>query len=288
MPDVLLTLPAYNEAPRLKTSIEQLQRGLTRSGWDYQILVVEDGSTDSTAEIVRSLAETVPTLKLRSTPQKLGRGRALRSAWGSISAKVYAYTDVDLPAGVEGVTKVVNEVLNGADLVTGSRYARGAFVERPPVVKLASRAYNLAIRTVFSDGVMDHQCGIKAFSPRALEIAALRARSDSWFWDTEGIILAERAGLTVREVPLRWKESRYRRTSVRRLVREAPYFLSEIVRFSGELAEVSRRPASHRYPEPGIGDRPVGRRDFSTTFASSPSDMANPSIRSSEALTKEL
>lgn len=246
MTDILLTLPAHNEADRLERALRLVSQSLNETGWSYKILVAEDGSADNTREVLQSVAKRMPSLVYRSEPARLGRGLALRQAWRDFPASVYVYADIDFPAGVDGVLAVTKRVLHGADVAVGSRYAPGATVVRPPLVKFASKGYNLLIRVLFSDGITDHQCGIKALTRHALEMTALQARSDSWFWDTELTILARRLGLRVEEVPLTWRESRYERTSVARLAREVPYFLGEIIRFSGTLDQVLERNAQLR------------------------------------------
>lgn len=232
---VLVTLPTHNEAPRLARSVELLKAAFSETGWDYRILIAEDGSTDLTHEVLRAIQQSIPEVMVKSYPTKLGRGLALRRAWHETRSAVYVYTDVDLPAGAQGVVEVARHVIEGADVAIGSRYLDGATVVRPPLVMFASKWYNRLVRGLFSDGVFDHQCGIKAFSHRGLEFAGFQAQSDSWFWDTEAIVIARHVRLKVEEVPLTWRETRYQRTSTRRLFREVPYFIGEIVRLSGRL-----------------------------------------------------
>lgn len=250
---VLVTLPVYNEEERIVDSVAALKRAFK---WpDYTIAVVEDGSTDRTPVLTRELQSRYPDLVVMSSPCRLGRGRALRRLWRGFDARIYCYTDVDLPAGAEAVETIVQRVLDGAGVATGSRYCDGAKVNRPPLIKRASLSYNWIVRQAFGDGIYDHQCGLKAFSREAFAAVDRVVVDDRWFWDTECLIQAVQLGYRVDEVPLDWKERRYGRTNLRRLASELPYFASSFIRLrSKALASASPAP------------QPVGGAGISRVF----------------------
>jgi glycosyltransferase involved in cell wall biosynthesis len=236
MPEALVSLPVYNEAARLETTVSTLVRNLPPNGVSYRFAVAEDGSTDGTKRVLERLTARFPTLLSVIDSTRRGRGYALRRLWSSADADIYCYADVDLPAGTEAIERVISAVHDGADVATASRYCPRATVTRPPAVRAASEGYNWLIRTVFGDGIADHQCGIKAFSRQCLRRLLPAARDNSWFWDTEMLILAKRSGMRVVEVPVDWHETRNRRTSFRRLASEIPYFLARIVELGGRLS----------------------------------------------------
>ena len=217
VPDLLVTVPVYNEQSRLAQTVESLWLSLERSGLDYRLSISEDGSTDGTPSLVRRLGAKYPQLLTSHEDERRGRGYALRHLWELVPAEIYAFTDADLPAGPGALTQVIQAVRDGADVATASRYCPGARVSRPPLRSHVSRAYNWFVRTKFKDGIYDHQCGIKAFSRRAMELIVRESREDSWFWDTEVIVLAHRQGLKVVEIPVDWKERKHSRTSFGRL-----------------------------------------------------------------------
>lgn len=217
MSRVLVTIPAFNEAARIERTVELLVSRLGESGLDYRLAIAEDGSTDSTRDIVVQLGQTYPNLVIQTDSIKRGRGYSLRKLWGEQNAEVYAFLDADLSAGPQELLKVLRAIEDGADVATASRYCPGATVNRPPARSLISRFYNWTIRWTFSDSISDHQCGLKAFSRRALDIVLPACQEDSWFWDTEVLVRASTRGLRVQEVPIGWTEVKHKRTSVSRL-----------------------------------------------------------------------
>ena len=217
-PKVLVTLPARNEAARLIPALRALRDAFDASGFRYQLAIAEDGSTDGTKELLPQLPALFPGIIVQEAPVALGRGKALRMLWSRYTADIYCFTDVDLAAGPEALVRVVRNVAQGQDVVTGSRYTRGSTVERPPLRSLVSLGYNGLTRFAFRESLRDHQCGLKAFSARAIDKLLYRTREDSWFWDTEILVMAHQTGFHVEEVPVDWVEKKARRTELRRLV----------------------------------------------------------------------
>jgi len=217
-PTVLVTVPVRNEAPRLAASIWELKRALDGAGFAYHLAVAEDGSTDGTHEILQSLAKEIPELIVQRNRHALGRGKALRMLWSQIPADVYCFTDADLAAGAESVVHAISRVISGEPIVVGSRYAPGAKLSRPPLRSFVSRAYNSLIRQAFREKIQDHQCGLKAFAARTLDRILPLSCEDSWFWDTEILVLASHSGIPIAEMPVAWTETKTHRTSVGRLL----------------------------------------------------------------------
>ena len=231
----LVTIPVHNEAARIVPNALLLEECLREAHQEHVLAIVEDGSTDGTVQQVQRLKGQVDNLLIQSLAYRSGRGAALRKLWKTQDFDAYCYVDADLPAGPEAVLAAIHALETGADVAIGSRYCRGARVKRPPLVKFMSRRYNQLIRAVFRDGIYDHQCGLKAIRRDALNDLLDQIGDNSWFWDTELVVRGKREGYQVAELPLDWVETRNRKTSVGRLAGEIPYFLSNIVRLSGQL-----------------------------------------------------
>lgn len=216
-----MTIPARNERHRLTETIARVERVLRGSPYRWRLAVAEDGSEDGSADLVRELARSCPDLTIQSSATRLGRGLALRKLWSSVEADIYVFTDADLATGPAAVMEAIRGVERGADLAIGSRLLRESKVLRPPLRHWVSRVYNWMVRRVSGDGVADHQCGLKAFSYRALAELLPLTSEDSWFWDTEVVVRAHRGGLRIVEFPVEWSETKYSRTPVRRLIADS-------------------------------------------------------------------
>ncbi|MCI4354724.1 MAG: glycosyltransferase, partial [Thermoplasmata archaeon] len=211
------------------------------SGLDYRLAIAEDGSSDGTGAEIDRLRTELPGLIVQRIPQRVGRGKALRTLWSAIDADIYAFMDADLPTDPLTLVELVRAIEEGADVVTGSRYCAGAIVHRPPVRSYTSLAYNGLVRFLFQEPIRDHQCGLKAFRREALAALLPASREDSWAWDTEMLVLAVSQGFRVVEIPVDWTESRYNRTPVMRLLSDVYLHGSSILRLLGDL--------TRRFPE---------------------------------------
>ncbi|MGD0588778.1 MAG: glycosyltransferase [Thermoplasmata archaeon] len=243
---VLVTIPVRNESERLIPAIRALKEVFDASGFAYQIAVAEDGSTDGTKALLHRLPELFPEILIQEWPHALGRGKALRQLWRAQIADIYCFTDADLASGTKPLATVVREVANGWDVVTGSRYSVGSKVHRPPLRFLVSRAYNWLVRFAFSDGLRDHQCGLKAFSASAVELLLDQTTEDSWFWDTEILILAHAGGLRIKEVPVEWAEMKTSRTRFGRLFGDIMLHGGGLIRLKSRIRsrQIRARPRS--------------------------------------------
>jgi len=251
MTSVLITIPVRNEEHWIEPCVRGLRTALAATPWEWRIAIAEDGSTDGTRSVLERLQREFPDLIVVSNPNRLGRGLALRRLWAGRGEDVFLFVDADLASGTEAVVLAVQEVLNGADVVTGSRYARGSEVNRPPVRSLVSMGYNRIARILFQEGVRDHQCGLKALSRRAVDILLPVTREDSWFWDTEVLVLAARSGVGVREIPIRWHEPRVGRTRWKRLLGDVYLHGTCLLSLLGRIDD-SVRVARER-ANPGLG-----------------------------------
>ncbi|MDA0174315.1 bifunctional glycosyltransferase family 2/GtrA family protein [Solirubrobacter taibaiensis] len=204
-PDVEIVVPVYNEAAGLDRSIRRLHRFLSDGfPFTWRIVVADNASVDATPEIARRLAATLPAVHHLRLEQK-GRGRALRAAWSRSPARVVAYMDVDLSTDLRGLLPLVAPLLSGhSDLAIGSRLATGSRVVRGPKRELISRSYNRILRTVLRAKFSDAQCGFKAVRRDVLDKLIDDVQDNGWFFDTEMLVLAQRRGLRIHEVPVDW------------------------------------------------------------------------------------
>jgi putative flippase GtrA len=203
--DVDIVVPVYNEAAGLEASVRRLHAFLAGGfPFTWRIVVADNASTDATPAIARRLSAELPGVSFVRLERK-GRGRALRAAWSASDARVAAYMDVDLSTDLRGLLPLVAPLLSGhSDLAIGTRLAHGSRVVRGPKRELISRGYNALLHTTLRARFTDAQCGFKAVRAEALGELLDDVRDESWFFDTELLVLAQRRGLRIHEVPVDW------------------------------------------------------------------------------------
>ena len=207
VPHVEIVVPVRNEERDLALSVRRLVAYLRESfPFRAQITIADNGSTDATWVIADRLARELP--EVRAVHMELpGRGRALRAIWSQSEAEVLAYMDVDLSTDLNALLPLVAPLLSGhSDLAIGTRLARGSRVIRGPKRELISRGYNLLLRTLMGARFSDAQCGFKAIRRDQARALLPLTRDTGWFFDTELLVLAERAGLRIHEVPVDWTD----------------------------------------------------------------------------------
>jgi putative flippase GtrA len=198
-------VPVRNEERDLAPSIRRLVTYLRTSfPFSAQVTIADNGSTDGTWPIAVDLERTFSEVRAVQLAQP-GRGRALRAQWSASRAEVVSYMDVDLSTDLKALLPLVAPLLSGhSDVAIGTRLARGARVVRGPRREVISRCYNLLLRAALGARFSDAQCGFKAIrTDRARALLPL-TRDTSWFFDTELLVLAQRAGLRIHEVPVDW------------------------------------------------------------------------------------
>ncbi len=200
-----VVVPVYNEQRDLVPSVERLHTYLAAElPFPARITIADNASTDATWSLATDLADRLPGVRAVRLEQK-GRGRALHQVWSASDADVLAYMDVDLSTDLAALLPLVAPLVSGhSDLAIGSRLARGSRVVRGPKREFISRSYNLLLRTALAARFSDAQCGFKAIrADRARELLPL-VEDTGWFFDTELLVLAERRGLRIHEVPVDW------------------------------------------------------------------------------------
>jgi glycosyltransferase involved in cell wall biosynthesis len=204
---VEVTVPVYNEEKVLEQSVRLLHSYLTDNlPFDFVITVADNASTDGTFAIAQRLRTELPRVRAVHLDRK-GRGLALRHVWSSSEADIVAYMDADLSTDLDAFLPLIAPLLSGhSDLSVGSRLAHGAQVVRGPKREIISRVYNLLLRTVLSARFSDAQCGFKAGRTEVIKALLPAVADDTWFFDTELLMLAQRKGLRIYQVPVTWTE----------------------------------------------------------------------------------
>lgn len=202
---VEVVVPVYNEQRALPASIRRLHGYLTHTfPYGFRITIADNASTDGTWQIAGELAAELPGVRAVHLAEK-GRGRALRQVWSDSDADVVSYMDVDLSTDLDAFLPLVAPLLSGhSDLAIGTRLSRGANVVRGPKRELISRSYNLLLRSVMGARFSDAQCGFKAARTEIAQALLPAVEDQEWFFDTELLLLAERHGLRIHEVPVDW------------------------------------------------------------------------------------
>ncbi|HTX70051.1 MAG TPA: bifunctional glycosyltransferase family 2/GtrA family protein [Thermoleophilia bacterium] len=233
-PVVDIVLPVYNEEVELRRNVLRLLARLERDfPLTWRVTIADNASTDATWRIACDLAERGPHVAALHLDQK-GRGRALKAAWSASDARVLVYMDIDLATDLDALLPLVAPLVSGhSDLAIGTRLARASTVERGARREFISRGYNLltklALRTRFSDA----QCGFKAIRADRARALLPWIEDEGWFFDTELLVVAERAGLRIHEVPVDWTDDPDSRVDI---VPTAVADLKGIARVGRELA----------------------------------------------------
>ncbi|MEV3971540.1 bifunctional glycosyltransferase family 2/GtrA family protein [Streptomyces sp. NPDC050698] len=206
-PDPVLdvVVPVHNEENDLETCVRRLHAHLGETfPYTFRITIADNASTDRTPRIAARLAADLPGTRWIRLAEK-GRGRALHTAWSRSDAPVLAYLDVDLSTDLAALLPLVAPLISGhSDIAIGTRLARGARVVRGPKREIISRCYNGLLRGTLAVRFSDAQCGFKAVRRDVAERLLPLVEDRAWFFDTELLVIAERAGLRIHEVPVDW------------------------------------------------------------------------------------
>ncbi|MGZ4596312.1 MAG: glycosyltransferase [Actinomycetes bacterium] len=229
-----VVVPVYNEQVDLERCVRRLHEHLTAHfPYAFRITVADNASTDGTLAIARRLSLELPDVRAVHLAEK-GRGRALRAVWSSSDAAVLAYMDVDLSTDLNAMLPLVAPLITGhSDLAFGTRLAHGSRVVRGTKRELISRGYNLLLRGTLATRFSDAQCGFKAIRADVAAQLLPLVEDTGWFFDTELLVLAERVGLRMHEVPVDWVDDPDSRVDV---VATAAADLRGIVRVGHALA----------------------------------------------------
>ncbi|MCH7697491.1 MAG: glycosyltransferase family 2 protein [Chloroflexi bacterium] len=222
MPQLDIILPVYNEEHVLADSVAKLRAYLEENEFRYtwRIVIADNASTDGTLAAGEALSGQFEDVSVIHLPRK-GRGRALRKAWLESDADAACFMDIDLSTHLDGLLPLARAVLEeGYDVSTGSRMTKGSQIERSIGREITSRGFIFLIKLLFLTGLSDTQCGFKAISRQAARDLIPRIENEEWFFDTELLLLADKGGYRVKDIPIRWIEDTDTRVNVLKTILE--------------------------------------------------------------------
>ncbi|MBR9975486.1 MAG: glycosyltransferase [Bacteroidetes bacterium] len=205
---LLVTIPVYNEEKALPVSIPTLHAFLSEqmAEYDWMIEIADNASIDRTPEVSRELAARYDRVRYLRLEQK-GRGRALKKSWTESDADIVSYMDVDLSTNLDSFPPMVHALAHeDYDIGTGSRLMKGANTERSVKREFISRSYNLMVKAMFFTRFSDAQCGFKAVTRRVVDVLIPHVEDNVWFFDSELLIIGEKSGYRIYDVPVKWIE----------------------------------------------------------------------------------
>lgn len=262
-PPVLdVVIPVHNEEIDLRPCVHQLHAHLASTfPYPFRITIADNASTDTTLAIATELAAELAQVRVCHLPQK-GRGRALHTVWSGSDATVLAYMDVDLSTDLAALLPLVAPLISGhSDVAIGTRLARGSTVTRGIRREVISRGYNLLLRGTLLARFSDAQCGFKAIRRDVAQRLLPLVHDTGWFFDTELLVLAQRCGLRIHEVPVDWVDDPDSRVDI---------LATALADLKG-IARLGRDLATGRLPVPQLrsqlGRRPPGLAGQLARFA---------------------
>ena len=204
-----LIIPAYNESARLGGTLERVLAYVHAQGWNAEVIVVNDGSRDNTAEIIKSFAANDPILRLVENPGNRGKGYSVRNGILNARGEILLFSDADLSSPIEEAPKLLAALDRGADIAIGSRWLRSETqTQRQPLHRqLFGRIFNVLLRLTLGLKFKDTQCGFKAFKQPAARAIFPLQKIERWGFDPEILFLARKFGFRVKEIPVVWGHS---------------------------------------------------------------------------------
>jgi dolichyl-phosphate beta-glucosyltransferase len=241
-PKYSIVIPAYNERARILVTLEAVIASVRAYQWPAEVIVVNDGSTDETADLVRNFALTAPEVRLMENPGNRGKGYSVRSGLLHAQGEIVMFTDADLSAPIDEARSLFDAIAAGADIAIGSRWlATSRQTHRQPLYRqIFGRCFNMLTRAVMRLPYADTQCGFKAFTRNAAQTVFQLQTIERWGFDPEILFIARKRGLRVKEVPVSWAHDARTRIS----------YLRDGLQMLKELAIVRWNALTGRYGKP--------------------------------------
>lgn len=247
-PKYAIVIPAYNESARIVPTLEAVVACVRHHGWDAEVIVVNDGSTDDTADLVRRFALSAPEVRLMENPSNRGKGYSVRSGLLHAQGEIAMFTDADLSSPIEEAERLFNAIAEGADIAIGSRWLETSRqTHRQPLYRqIFGRCFNLLTRMIMRLPYADTQCGFKAFTREAAQTVFQLMTIERWGFDPEILFIARKRHFRVKEVPVSWGHDARTRISY---LRDGLQMLEELAivrwnallgRYGREVAQVQR------------------------------------------------
>lgn len=205
-PQLSIVIPAFNEATRIESALQRVLACVRDRGWNAEVLVVDDGSSDGTAEIVRRYMRESPELHLIQNPGNRGKGYSVRNGLLQSVGEIVMFTDADLSAPMEEAERLIAAIQDGADVAIGSRWLDRSrqTLHQPLYRRFFGRCFNALTRAIMGLPYADTQCGFKAFRNKAAQVIFRLQRVERWGFDPEILFIARKLGFQIKEVPVSW------------------------------------------------------------------------------------
>jgi glycosyltransferase involved in cell wall biosynthesis len=204
--DFSIVIPAFNEKARIGATLTEVLRCVEKKSWNAEIIVVDDGSTDSTADIVNDIAARHPCVRLLANGTNRGKGYSVRNGMLHAGGDIVLFTDADLSSPIAEAERLFNAIREGADVAIGSRWLESGrqTIRQPLYRRFFGRCFNFVTRMIMRLPFADTQCGFKAFTRHAAHTVFQLQRIERWGFDPEILFIALKRGFVVREVPVTW------------------------------------------------------------------------------------
>jgi glycosyltransferase involved in cell wall biosynthesis len=201
-----IILPAFNESARIGVGLEKALLYVRQQGWCVEIIVVNDGSRDDTAAIVKSYMAQAPEIRLLENPGNHGKGYSVRNGMLNARGDILLFSDADFSSPIYESAKLIHALEQGVDVAFGSRWllAETQTKRQSLLRQFVGRAYNLILRLTLGLPYKDTQCGFKAFTRKAAEVIFTRQQIEGWGFDPEILFIARKFGLSMTEVAVEW------------------------------------------------------------------------------------
>ena len=228
-PSYSIIIPAYNESARIGLTLEKVLAHVTDRGWNAEVIAVDDGSSDTTADIVRAYALKNSGLHLLQNPGNRGKGYSVRNGMLHGRGEILLFSDADLSSPIQEADRLFSAIENGADVAIGSRWLRSDMqTQRQPLYRqLFGRIFNLILRITLGLNFKDTQCGFKAFKRHAAQKIFPLQKIERWGFDPELLFLARKLHFKVVEIPVEWAHREGTRISP---LRDGPQMFFEMLR----------------------------------------------------------
>jgi dolichyl-phosphate beta-glucosyltransferase len=241
-PKYSIVIPAYNESARIPATLASVVECVRAHGWDAEVLVVNDGSEDQTAALVRAFASNAPEVRLIENPGNRGKGYSVRAGMLEARGEIAMFTDSDLSAPIEEAERLFTAIEGGADIAIGSRWLeRGRQTHRQPLYRqFFGRCFNAVTRMVMGLHFADTQCGFKAFTREAAQTVFQLQTIERWGFDPEILFIALKRGYQIQEVAVSWAHDERTRMSY---LKDGMKMLEEIavIRWNALTGHYSKR-----------------------------------------------
>jgi glycosyltransferase involved in cell wall biosynthesis len=241
-PHLSIVIPAFNESARIPATLQEVVHTIRECGWDAEVIVVNDGSTDATAEVVREFARSAPEIRLLENPGNRGKGYSVRSGMLQALGEIVMFTDADMSAPMDEAERLFSAIEKGADIAIGSRWLeKGRQTHKQPLYRqFFGRCFNAVTRGVMGLHFADTQCGFKAFTRAAAQTVFQLQTIERWGFDPEILFIALKCGYRVQEVAVSWGHDERSRMSY---LKDGIKMLEEvaIIRWNALLGRYDKR-----------------------------------------------